>query len=211
MTVSVKPIIMVAVSAVCLLCVWWFLGPLVRFLFPGRVIHRHRQDLDEPDHPLADRLRELGFVYLGIRTESVGWLWRRNAAVYVLNRTVAADLVLPPALKGTYLMTFWPDGGCALTRVGPDRPVGGHRYRSTGSTRSDGIDGLLAAHRKNEAAVAMGDEPRPIESMEARLELAAMWYRDHGRSEFALPAFLGGLLALGFLGFGIYAVWLLVF
>lgn len=206
---STKPIIMVAVAAVCLFFAWRFLGPVVCFLFPGRVTHRDTHDLREPDDPLAGRLKELGFAFLGVRIESIGWLWRRKAAVYVLDRTVAADLVLPPKLKGSYLMTFWPESRCALTRAGSDRTVEAPKYHSAGAAVSGGLAGLLQAHRKTEAVVGMGDDPRPVENMKSRLELAAEWYRNHARAELSLAAALGAVIALGFLSFGIYAIWLL--
>jgi hypothetical protein len=206
---STKPIIIVAVAAVCLFFAWRFLGPVVCFLFPRRVSHRHGRDLQEPDDPLCGRLKELGFIFLGVRIESVGWLWRRKAAVYVLDKTVAADLVLPPKLKGSYLMTFWPESRCALTRVGSDRTVEAPKYHSAGAAVSGGFEGLLQAHRKTEAVVGMGDEPRRVKDMQRRLELASEWYRNHARAELSLAAALGAVIALGFLSFGIYAIWLL--
>jgi hypothetical protein len=93
--------------------------------------------------------------------------------------------------------------------VGSDRSVEAPKYHSSGAAPSGGVQGLLQAHRKTEAVVGMGDEPRPVEDMKGRLELAAEWYRNHARAELSLAAALGAVMAAAFLSFGIYAIWLL--
>jgi hypothetical protein len=203
--VSAKGVLAVLLGLVCLFFIWRHLGPLLRYLFPGRIRHAVVPGLAQPTNWLAKRLEAEGFRYLGTRTESLAWLWRHRAAVFAREGRVIADAPPRSSSRGAYLATFWKNGACAMTRVGTTRTVEGDGYLSRGVTTLTKVSKLLAHHYKTEGALGAQGDPVEVDSVEQRVELARTWYKQHGRTELGRAALLGGVLTASFVAFWVYA------
>ena len=211
----------VLLSGICLALVWRHLGPVLLFVLGGHTKHRGIPAEDsrapEPSGAAVDAFLDMGFSYLGLRTERF-LLWGRQALVFVRQDGIIADLPSPDRLAGTYLATFWKDDRCLVTKAQGRRDVSGPNYRSVGAHTTDPAE-LLAAHFRNEQSLAPADQNAPEASsqqekilpatMEERLALAEKWWQDHRKAEMAQPALIGALLTAGSLALWVYGLWYL--
>lgn len=204
MSLTAADLLRLALTVLLLLLAHARLSALLRFLLPFRVRQQVLPDEPEPAGPIAAGLRQQGFRYLGGRREDILRLHGRRAAVYAHPDGRVVDLPLSGRLYGTYVMTMYEDGRCALTRSGAGREVIADRYRSRVLGGGQGLRDLLEAHAESEGAVSLGQEPRRVQSLDDRLALGRAWYAEHARTELAMPAALDGALLAGFLAFGIY-------
>jgi hypothetical protein len=177
----------------------------LRFLWPGRVKQRELEEEPPPEGPVPEGLETRGFRYLGTRRESLLGLPSRVAAVYAHADGRVVDLPLTGRIRGAYAMTSYENGRCVLTRAGAGRDVIRDRYRSRAIGAGKTLRDLLEAHRESEAAVSLGEKARVATNLDERLALGRRWYKDHARTELALPAVLDGLLLIAFVAF---AIWL---
>lgn len=187
-----------------LLLAYGRLSNVLRFLFPGRVRHRALPALEEVDGPAADALRAEGFRFLGGRQERIFGLHRRVGLVYVHPGGRVVDLPLSGRLSGAYVLTWFEDGRCALTRCGAGRDVEVDRYRSRAVGPGRLLRDLLELHGEVEAGLSLGQDPVVVDDLDGRTDLAASWYREHARTELAVPAAAEGLLLCALAAFGVY-------
>ena len=204
MTLTAADLFRIGMTLGLLLLAYGCLSNLLRFLFPGRVRHEGLPAAPEPEGPVAEALRGLGFRYLGGRKEQVFGLHARVAAVYAHPDGRVVDLPLSGRLAGAYVMTLYEEDRCALTRVGSGREVIADRYRSQPVGRGQRLREVLEAHAQAEAAVSLGHSKVVVEDLEGRRRVAARWYGEHARTELWLPAGVEGLLLVAFVVFGVY-------
>ncbi len=199
----------ILISIVSVFFIWKHLGPVVRFLWPQRVVHRRLEGVSKPKKRIVDDLESNGFEYLGTRLESIFFLWNHSSSVFVRESRITADIAHHSGLRGSYFATFWDDGACAMTRLGSPRSVKNENYVSQGVSSRTKIPELLAGHYKAEAALGRVDEPVKIDSLDERIRLARKWYAENARNELAGSGLIGGLLAASFIAFWIYSFVLL--
>ncbi len=206
----------ILLSGICLVLVWRHLGPVLFFLLGGRIRHSGLPAGDpkapKPKGPMIEAFEEMGFTFLGIRTERLGLIWGRQSLVLVRNDGTIADLASPDRLAGAYLAGFWKNGACVITKAEGRREVQTDDYRSACLPTKNPAD-LLAAHFRNEQAVlaAWQDQADKLvpASMEERLDLARQWWQRNRKAEFALPAAIGALFTAASLALWAYGLWYL--
>lgn len=208
MTLTAADLLRLGLTLGLCLLAYGRLGNLLRFLLPGRVRHRGLPESPEPEGPVVDALHQLGFRYLGSRSERVLGLHAHVAAVYAHPDGRVVDLPLSGRLGGAYVMTLYEEDRCALTRVGSGREVVADRYRSQAVGRGRSLREVLEVHAESEAAVSLGHAPVVAEDLDGRRRIGERWYREHARSELLLPAAAEGLLFGALVAFGVY-LWML--
>lgn len=204
MTLTAADLLRIGLTLGLVVLAYGHLSNLLRFLFPGRVRHEVLPVAPEPEGPVPEALRGLGYRYLGGRRERVFGLHAHVAAVYAHPEGPVVDLPLSGRLVGGYVVTLFEGDRCALTRVGSGREVIADRYRSLAVGRGMSLREVLEAHAESEAAISLGHPPVVVEDLEGRRRLADRWYQEHARTELVLPAGAEGLLLAALVTFGVY-------